>query len=64
VSGRLATLSTAERNQLAKDPAVKAAADLFGGEVVDIRIDPTLFETPPAGGEESGEQQEDDVNGD
>jgi hypothetical protein len=60
VSGRLATLSTAERNQLAKDPAVKAAADLFGGEVVDIRLDPTLFETPRGDGEESDEGQEDD----
>jgi len=65
VSGRLATLSTAERNHLAKDPAVKAAADLFGGQVVDIRLDPTLFETPPADGEENEEQQgeEDDVGG-
>ena len=30
-------LSTAEKNNLAKDPSVRAAMDLFGGEIVDIR---------------------------
>ena len=57
VSGRLATLSTAERNELAKDPCVKAAADLFGGEVVDIRIDRTLFEAASGEEEEEGDEE-------
>ncbi len=32
-------LSTAERNELAKDRAVQAVLERFGGDVVDIRID-------------------------
>jgi DNA polymerase-3 subunit gamma/tau len=35
-------LSTAEKNELAKDPAVRAVVDLFGGGVVDIRKDGEL----------------------
>jgi DNA polymerase-3 subunit gamma/tau len=32
-------LSTAEKNEIGKDPAVRAVVDLFGGQVVDIRKD-------------------------
>ncbi|MFA6134142.1 MAG: DNA polymerase III subunit gamma/tau [Phycisphaerae bacterium] len=35
----LVGLSTAEKNGIAKDPAVRAVMDLFGGEIVDIRQD-------------------------
>ena len=35
-------LSTVEKNELAKDPAVRAVVDLFGGGVVDIRKDGEL----------------------
>jgi DNA polymerase-3 subunit gamma/tau len=35
-------LSTAEKNEIAKDPAVRAVMDLFGGQVVDIRKDGDL----------------------
>ena len=45
--GRMATLSTAERNELAKDPSVKAATDLFGGQIVDIRVDAGQFQPAP-----------------
>jgi DNA polymerase III subunit gamma/tau len=38
-------LSTAERNELARDPAVKAVLGLFGGDVVDIRVDNSQFAT-------------------
>ncbi|MCD6304434.1 MAG: hypothetical protein J7M21_05675, partial [Planctomycetes bacterium] len=38
-AGRPAVLSTAERNELAQDATVRAAMDLFGGQVVDIRVD-------------------------
>ncbi len=33
------TLSTAQRDEIRKDPAVQGVLDLFGGEVVDIRRD-------------------------
>jgi len=55
------TLSTAERNQIAGDPSVKAITGLFDGEVIDIRIDPTVFETTAANGEENGNGEEEDV---
>jgi len=42
--GRMGTLSTAERNELAKDPTVTAALELFGGAVADVRIDPGAVE--------------------
>jgi DNA polymerase-3 subunit gamma/tau len=36
----LAGLTTEEKNQLARDPAVRSVMSLFGGQVVDIRHDP------------------------
>jgi len=42
------TLSTAERNELAKDPAVKAVMDAFGGSIVHYEMgQPMLFAAPP-----------------
>ena len=35
-------ISTAEREQITKDPAVTAVTDLFGGQIVDVKKD-----TPP-----------------
>jgi len=39
-------LSTAEKAEIANDPAIRAVTGLFGGEVVDIRQDDSL---PPTG---------------
>jgi len=54
-AARLATLSTAERNALAKDPSVKVATDLFGGEVVDMRIEPTRLDAAAVADDENDE---------
>jgi len=35
-------LTTAEKNEIGKDPAVRAVMDLFGGQVMDIRKDDEL----------------------
>jgi DNA polymerase-3 subunit gamma/tau len=59
-SPRVAELSTAERNHLARDPAVQAAMSLFGGEIVDIRIDRSHLQAP-ADEEEEEEGGEDQV---
>ena len=59
---RWVQLSTAERNHLARDPAVQAAMDLFGGEIVDIRIDRSQFPDADAGdgaGDEGGDGNDD-----
>jgi len=51
-SPALRQLSTAERNELAKDPAVQAVTGLFGGDVVDIRLAGGLFGPPAAADED------------
>ena len=60
-SALLQRLSTAERNGLAKDPAVKAVTDLFGGRIVDIRIEGGLYEPEAdngSAGEDNGDADE------
>jgi len=59
-SGALQHLSTAERNALAKDPAVKAVTDLFGGSVVDIRLAADALPDAEPDGPEDGEANGDD----
>jgi len=51
---RFAGLSTAERNNIHKDPAVREVLDLFGGEVVDIRKEPPP-ENPDGESSDNGE---------
>jgi DNA polymerase-3 subunit gamma/tau len=41
-----AALSTAEKAEIQKDPAVRAVLDLFGGDVVDVRRDRNAQVTP------------------
>jgi len=43
-------LTTAEKNELAKDPAVRAVLDAFGGKIEDYLMvgQPKLFTPPPA----------------
>ncbi len=44
----MVNLSSAERNGLAQDPAVKAVVDAFGGSIVHYEVgQPTLFPAPP-----------------
>jgi len=38
------TLSTAEKSQVANDPAIQAVTGLFGGDVIDIRRDAPVVE--------------------
>ncbi len=45
-------LSTAEKSEIVKDPAVRAVLDLFGGDVVDFLRDGPAPATPPAGEED------------
>ena len=49
-------LSTAEKEEIAGDPAVKSVMGLFGGEVVDVRRD-----APPAVNNEVENEQETDI---
>jgi len=49
-------LSTAEKEEIAGDPAVKSVMGLFGGEVVDVRRD-----APPTGNNEVENEQETDM---
>ena len=44
----LAGLSTAEKAEIQKDPAVREVLGLFGGEVVDIRKQAPQVNAPPA----------------
>ena len=54
------SLSTAEREELKKDPAVKAVTDLFGGDVVHVEIDRSR---PQAADDDEDEDEADDGNG-
>ena len=46
-----APLSTAERNEIGNDPAVKAVLEFFGGTIEAIRL------APPPGDEEAQDQE-------
>ena len=50
------SLSTSDRNNLAKDPAVRAVMDLFGGQIVDMRAAAAAPETPDAEAEPAAEE--------
>jgi hypothetical protein len=48
VNSSAPNLSTAEVNELAKDPAVKAVLEAFGGSIVHYEVgQPMLFAAPP-----------------
>jgi len=65
VSPSALNLSTAERNELAKDPAVKAVIDAFGGSVVHYEVgQPMLFSPPPAPSAEAEAKPEEHVHDD
>ena len=58
-------LSTAERNELAQDPSVKAVIDVFGGSIVHYEVGPpTLFSPPPASQAETDAKCEEHVQND
>ena len=62
VSPAALNLSTAERNELANDPAVKAVIDAFGGSVVHYEVgQPVLFSPPPESTAEAGATDEKDI---
>ena len=65
VSPSALNLSTAERNELAKDPAVKAVIDAFGGSIVHYEAgEPMLFSPPPAPPAETGDKPEEHAQDD